>query len=550
MIARYIHAVLIICLWPLATAGKGIDLNEDFRLLDEAVAQRATYAKQKEASIQRTKMSLGECTSFHDLYNANRRLYNEYLKFNSDSAIAYAYRCLVVARKGNMSVELASAKLALAKAWLLRGEDVRAKAQLNNLGPIELNDSSLRTGIASAWLDYILRTKVRHIYDGRTRRYTSNDSLWRSYWKYLPEGSWSSVYYESQFTDKPMGDKINAFLKGVQQPSVEAALIYVAMARQSYLMGDERTRCHYLILSAINDIKTANHEAGSLMYVLYTPYVDKASRRAADYAEVCTENVNIYKDVGRSLAIVNIHSLIANSYEEKLEKRGTIMLMTIMLLMVAIFFVVIFAYFLRKRGQRQIKILTQMREMNMQMQTVVDNEKRMQDKLRENNATLADEIGTRDKNFMDVYMLVTQYISDVREFKKSIFNLITAGKIDKARRDLASNTNIEKYLSGFYKQFDTAFMLSHPDFIDRLNTLLRPECRITLTDERTLTPELRIFALVSIGMTDSVSIAEFLHYSPQTIYNYRLRMRRNACVPEKSFTDEVASFYKERKVKE
>ena len=58
-----------------------------------------------------------------------------------------------------------------------------------------------------------------------------------------------------------------------------------------------------------------------------------------------------------------------------------------------------------------------------------------------------------------------------------------------------------------------------------------------------LTPELRIYALVCMGITDSVSIAEFLHYSPQTIYNYRLRVRHNACIPEKNCADAVAQMY-------
>ena len=85
-------------------------------------------------------------------------------------------------------------------------------------------------------------------------------------------------------------------------------------------------------------------------------------------------------------------------------------------------------------------------------------------------------------------------------------------------------------------------MASHPDSISRLSNLLRPECRVPLPPDA-LTPELRIYALVSIGMTDSISIAHFLHYSPQTVYNYRLRMRRNALISEKAFARTVADFY-------
>lgn len=74
--------------------------------------------------------------------------------------------------------------------------------------------------------------------------------------------------------------------------------------------------------------------------------------------------------------------------------------------------------------------------------------------------------------------------------------------------------------------------------------MLRPEKRARFLPPPTgLSPELRIYALVSLGITDSVSIAEFLHYSPQTIYNYHLRVRHCACIPEKDFAATVAAMY-------
>lgn len=74
--------------------------------------------------------------------------------------------------------------------------------------------------------------------------------------------------------------------------------------------------------------------------------------------------------------------------------------------------------------------------------------------------------------------------------------------------------------------------------------LLRPEERRRfLAAPGELSPELRIYALVSLGITDSVSIAEFLHYSPQTIYNYCLRVRHCARIPEKDFAVTVAAMY-------
>ena len=138
---------------------------------------------------------------------------------------------------------------------------------------------------------------------------------------------------------------------------------------------------------------------------------------------------------------------------------------------------------------------------------------------------------------------MTRYIADVQAFKKSLFNLITSGKIDRARKELKSQTVAESYLQNFFEHFDKAFLSSHPDFVTRFNKLLRPECAIVPPAADRLTPELRIYALVSMGITDSVSIADFLHYSTQTIYNYRLRVRHCACIPEKDFADTVARMY-------
>ena len=46
-----------------------------------------------------------------------------------------------------------------------------------------------------------------------------------------------------------------------------------------------------------------------------------------------------------------------------------------------------------------------------------------------------------------------------------------------------------------------------------------------------------------MGISDTSRIAEFLQYSPQTIYNYRLRVRHSACINEKDFAPTVARFY-------
>ena len=184
--------------------------------------------------------------------------------------------------------------------------------------------------------------------------------------------------------------------------------------------------------------------------------------------------------------------------------------------------------------------------MNHQLKTDINRKNVVERQLKQNNIRLKDEIDYLNSNFLNVYKLVSEYISDVKNFRKSIFNLVTAGKIDKVRKELASDNAEDKYLRQFYIQFDKAFLSSHPDFLERFNALLKPDCQVKLTEEGELTPELRIYALVSIGITDSISIAQFLHYSPQTIYNYRLKMRHRAVGDKKEFAEYVTHLYEKK----
>lgn len=188
-------------------------------------------------------------------------------------------------------------------------------------------------------------------------------------------------------------------------------------------------------------------------------------------------------------------------------------------------------------------MMTDLKEMNIKLQKHIDKENEMQQKLKENNECLQAELDYRNNNFLNVYLLVSRYIADVQKFKKSVFNQLIGGKIDNAKKALNASEDTEKYLQNFYNQFDKAYLSTHPDFLQRFNELMKPDKQITVPNPDSLTPELRIYALVSLGITDSVSIAEFLHYSTQTIYNYRLKIRHNSCIPEKDFADAVANMY-------
>ena len=521
------------------------DIEADLYRLDTVVANRHKYDAQKMQDINYIKRSSGNYVTPLERYNFYKRLYDEYMKFDSDSAKHYASMCQKVAGKANMYNYEVAAILDQAYIFITCGELIDAQRILNTIStPIDNLPEDVRMKYAITMLEYQIRLDIKAYWEKKLLDKDGKFAVWEKYSQYLPDDMWQKHYYESALTDNDVLHKLQSDLQNTPRPSIKAAMLYICIARQYKNRGaDEKLFLHYLILSAINDIKCSNREASSLIYIVNSPQICAGTERAFNYAMLCTENAKSYKDVGRSFDIVKAHAKITRAYQKRLEYNIMLCIGCMVLLVVAILAVVLLYKNVVRKRRAQAELLKQIETANASLEESVKKEQQALEKLRHSNALLRDEIAYHNRNFINVYQLVTKYIADVQAFKKSVFNLITSGKIDKARSELKSQTNAENYLQNFFVHFDKAFLASHPDFVERFNQLLKPECAIVPPADDRLTPELRIYALVSMGITDSVSIAEFLHYSPQTIYNYRLRVRHSACIPEKNFADAVTQMY-------
>ena len=102
-----------------------------------------------------------------------------------------------------------------------------------------------------------------------------------------------------------------------------------------------------------------------------------------------------------------------------------------------------------------------------------------------------------------------------------------------------SSEQKEHELGELYANFDKVFLHLFPDFVEDLNSLLKPEAQIHLTDAAKLPAMVRVFALIRLGIDDSTKIAEFLHYAVNTIYNYRAKLRNGAIGERNEFEKNV-----------
>ena len=119
-----------------------------------------------------------------------------------------------------------------------------------------------------------------------------------------------------------------------------------------------------------------------------------------------------------------------------------------------------------------------------------------------------------------------------------LFLSMCSGYLDKLKKTL-SREEYEAELKNFYKTFDRSFLSLYPTFVNDFNTLLKEDSRVALKDGELLNTELRIFALIKLGITQSSHIASLLRYSVNTIYNYRAQIKNAALSDRENFEDMV-----------
>lgn len=143
-----------------------------------------------------------------------------------------------------------------------------------------------------------------------------------------------------------------------------------------------------------------------------------------------------------------------------------------------------------------------------------------------------------------MFTLCNSYIRKLDDFRVLVSRKLKVGQVDEVRRLTASTQMVEDETKAFLHEFDSFFLSLYPDFVDDFNKLLRPEEQIVLDDGEQLNTVLRIYALVRLGITDSVKIASFLHCSPQTVYNNRMKTRNKSILPKDDFVGAVQTLGK------
>ena len=292
--------------------------------------------------------------------------------------------------------------------------------------------------------------------------------------------------------------------------------------------GNNLNQKKFLILSAISDIQASIKDNASLANLAVIFFGEGNVDRAHKYINFSFEDAKFYNSKLRFLDISNVLPVISKSYEtknrkqtNKLKKQLIFISLLSLILMVAIFFIIKQNKKINQ-GKEYLKTANlKLKDLNEKLSFTNNDLKRLYEELSSVDAIKEQYIGT----FLNLY---SEYIDKLDVYRKTVSKYIITNKTKDLLELSKSKKIIESELKIFYENFDKSFLHIYPNFIENFNDLLKEEERILVKDDDSLTVELRIFALIRLGISNSSKISKILRYSVNTIYNYRVKVRNIA----------------------
>ena len=557
--------ILIVCLlfpaYACADTSKHA-LEENRKLLhslDSLLEQQDLFVRVKEERIQQLKMQYSRVKDVKELYAMNRMIYLEYRVYDADSALHYINKNIQLAQQTNNRtwevVSLLEQSFVLTSSGLL----TEALKAVSDIRPEEL-PQNLRS-------EYFGRLCTLY---SRLRDYSSENFQLSEYYNDLQKAFRDSVYLTATpdelrywncrawlYLGTPEIEPVKqAFEENKQTLSNDSRKYSIATYNLSAIYRSENNESKYLenlILSAMADIRSVNGDIGSLQEIAEYLFKHGEIDRAYNYILYCSQKAMLFHNRVRIVKMSHLQNQIYKAYQEQSrtqQKRLQASLIAVSFL----FLVLIGAFLFIRKQMRRLKEANlkldstnqklsvnmdalstahqRLEEVNMQLKDLNTQLQEVNDQLRESNYVKEEYIGY-------VFNICSTYISKLEEFRKNINRKLKVGQIEDVKAMTDSSATASNELKEFYQNFDTIFLHLYPDFVGDFNALLLPEERIEQKEGELLNTELRIHALIRLGITDSVKIADFLHCSAQTVYNNRLRTRNKSIIPKEYFINAV-----------
>ncbi len=517
--------------------------NEDLLgKLDDALEDKAIYEGYFLDGVKALKDVLAGQTDPEQIYRLNMRLADSYRQFSLDSTVLFLERNRALAERMKDAEKAAETDFKMAELYVKAGYHVESGDILERYRGKEIPVEVLR--------DYYC---AEHVYWGETMAYAATsescedrlskrDAFRELLLSMTEEGTWEWYNLNRMEAEESRNaEAARMFSSEMLGCSPENSREYAEAAYYyAHNLNDPDEVEEWLMRSAIADVMCSTKDYASLNELSRIMFdkgdIDMAFRYAADH---CMVDALHYNGKLRPWQILTFFPEIEEAYQQKHARQSRFtqaLLLCISALFVILLFLLAFLY------RRQL-ILDSMRaklqksylEIDSRNQELVDVNKRLMSR----NAKMQESDKVKQE-YITLYLgMVSDNINASRQYRNHVLKSIRQGNTKALTDEIENRASVDDGIFEFYRMFDQTFINLYPDFVEKFNALLADGSEIVPKGDDILTPELRIFALIKLGITESSRIASLLHYSVNTIYNYRAKIKNRARGSRSDFEEAV-----------
>lgn len=536
---------LLLLLFSFETVTATVVKEKGLSDLHKEIMLKSYYMSEKEGRISELKMMFNTIRiSDEQRYYVNEQLHNEYNTYITDSAIHYVQENVQIAERLNCTVRKTDSDLNLVSLYLIAGMFIETVDILKGMDTAHFTNEQL----VKYYNCYKLLYKFYSSYNAYTQIYVEKSNQYRdSLLAVLDEESshYQIVHSEKLYDESKYDEAKEILLALVHQSNKhthEKAMLAYALAN---IYKDENNRAlqkSYLTLSAICDIKNSIKENASMLSLAYMLYEEGDIENAYLFIKSSMEDAMFCNARLRTHEVSQISSIIDTAYQESMAQKESelkIFLILVSLLSLCLLLAVIHVYRQMKRVARIRKELyranVKLNELNENLHQTNNQLNDVNDKILDMNQDLSEANRIKETYIGHFLDLCSTYIDKLEKYQHTLRKKAADRKLEELYKILKSRDMIDEELKALYENFDNIFLHLYPNFVEEFNSLLLEKERFVLKPSELLNTELRIFALIRLGISDSSKIASFLHYSVNTIYTYRTRVKNKAAVPRDKF---------------
>ncbi len=514
-------------------AATGNDIDSLVRVLDSVLDRRPEIIAAKEAELDSLRHDYAAAKTDDERFEAAGQLFDSFKSFSTDSAYRYTIERERIARRTGNPHFIANALMNRADILCSNGMYKETLDIMNGIRRSDLPDylhpyyfhilHTTYTRLA----DYASFGNDRDIYQHTADAYrdsllTVNDPSTFAY------AVLTADHYNATGEYDRVIDTLTDYIGSHDTGDHELAILSWILSEAYRNKGDHENRKRYAVIAATGDMRSATLEYVALRQLALMLSLEGDLERTYRYLTVSVDDAARCNVRQRIIELNESYPLITKMYIDKIESQKHRQLL--LLLAVSVLFVglAVTLVFMRRQMLSLAHARKQIEESNTRLNTLNEQLLRSNAELSKANGDIAEASRVKEVYIARYMDQCLDYIERLDSYRRAVNKFVKHGKDDELRAYLKSTQLIDDELDAFYDNFDTTFLKLYPTFVNDFNGLLAPGEALEPRKDGSLTAELRIFALIRLGITDSRQIAKFLRYSLTTIYNYRTKIRNKA----------------------